>query len=186
MISQAGFSQSNIIISPVDQFDDQLLNLISGEIKSVFNCNTQITPLLQNIDFALDQNREQYHSTLIIEQLAKTAPPYALKVIGITKKDLFIPILTYVYGEAQLGGKASIISTNRLNEGISSSHTDPRFAQRVAKEAVHELGHTFNLRHCRENTCVMHYGRGIEDVDKKSNQLCGYCKVLLDDEIKRL
>ena len=54
------------------------------------------------------------------------------------------------------------------------------------QEAIHELGHTFNLRHCKEHTCLMHYCRDEHDVDQKSDQLCRYCKVLLNDEIKRL
>ena len=52
--------------------------------------------------------------------------------------------------------------------------------------AVHELGHTFTLRHCPDRTCIMHYCRNEEDVDRKSDELCRYCKVMLEDEIKRL
>ena len=58
--------------------------------------------------------------------------------------------------------------------------------QRIVKEAIHELGHTFSLRHCREHSCIMHYCRTELDVDRKSDQLCRYCKILLDDEIKKL
>ena len=60
------------------------------------------------------------------------------------------------------------------------------FQCRVLKEAVHELGHTFSLRHCKEQTCIMHYCRRIKDVDRKSDQLCRYCRILLQDETKRL
>ena len=74
--------------------------------------------LLQDLDFAFDQGRNQYHSTLILEELAKKAPASAIKVLAITDVDLFIPIMTYVYGEAQLDGKACIISTSRLKKGV--------------------------------------------------------------------
>lgn len=100
--------------------------------------------------------------------------------------DLFIPILTHVYGEAQLGGAACIVSTFRLNEGRSGINIAPLHIERVVKEAVHEMGHTFKLRHCPEHACIMHYCRNEADVDRKSDQLCRYCKVMLDDEIKRL
>jgi archaemetzincin len=106
-------------------------------------------------------------------------------LLAVTRVDLFIPILTHVYGKAHLGGKACIISTHRLNEGLGIGVGKP-FSQRVVKEAIHELGHTFNLRHCPEHTCCMHYCRNINDVDRKSEQLCRYCKILLQDEIKRL
>ncbi|MEJ2098202.1 MAG: archaemetzincin, partial [Deltaproteobacteria bacterium] len=131
-------------------------------------------------------NRNQYHSTPVLEQLAGSAPADAIKVLALVEVDLFIPILTHVYGEAQLGGKACIVSTIRLTEGHSSQNTQEPFQSRIVKEAIHELGHTFNLRHCREHTCLMHYCRNEHDVDRKSDQLCRYCKVLLEDEIKRM
>jgi archaemetzincin len=141
-------------------------------------------PLLQDVDFALDHDRQQHYSTIILERIASLAPATAIKILAITKVDLFIPILTHVYGEAQLGGKACIVSTHRLNEGLGTRVSEILY-QRVVKEAIHELGHTFNLRHCRDHNCNMHYCRSVIDVDRKSDQLCRYCLVLLNDAMKR-
>ena len=151
-----------------------------------FGFSTETATALEDLSFALDQNRQQYHSTLILEQLAARMPGHCIRILAITQVDLFIPILTHVYGEAQLGGAASIVSTYRLNEGRSAVNITDRFRDRVVKEAIHELGHTFNLRHCPEHACIMHYCRNEEDVDRKSNELCRYCKVMVEDEIKRL
>jgi archaemetzincin len=175
-----------IIIAPVGAIEAEWCESIAGEIEQVFGCRSEIKPLLANVDFALDPIRRQYHSTLILQKLATMVPDAALKVIAITRVDLFIPILTHVYGEAQLGGKAAIISTCRLEEGLSAAASNPTLQRRLGKEAVHELGHTFTLRHCRERSCIMHYCRSIADVDRKSNQLCRHCRVLLQDELKRL
>jgi len=177
--------EHNIVISPIGDIDTELSKPISREINRIFGYETDVIPLLQDVDFALDQTRDQYHSTLILEKLSSVAPPGVAKVVAITKVDLFIPILTYVYGEAQLGGKACIISTYRLNEGISPISTQKNYQLRVVKEAIHELGHTFKLRHCPDHTCIMHYCRNVKDVDMKSDQLCRYCNVLLEDETKK-
>lgn len=177
--------RENIIISPIGDFDSNLISLVGQEVHRIFGYRTQTEPLIQHVDFAFDSTRNQHCSTPILEKLADMAPPRAIKILGITRVDLFIPILTHVYGEAQLGGKACIISTHRLNEGLGMGVWKP-FCRRVVKEAIHELGHTFNLRHCQGHTCCMHYCRSIKDVDRKSGQLCRYCKVLLEDEIKRL
>ena len=56
----------------------------------------------------------------------------------------------------------------------------------MAKETVHELGHTFDLRHCPDPVCLMHYCRNESDVDHKSDQFCRYCKVLLGDALSKL
>lgn len=176
----------HIIISPIGDIDSELVEQISLEIRRMFGYETKVISLLKNVTFALDAGRGQYHSTPILEELAKTAPPETLKVLAITDLDLFIPILTHVYGEAQLGGKASIISTYRLKEGLSAIGAAESYRYRMLKESVHELGHTFNLRHCKDHACIMHYCHSVKDVDRKSNQLCRYCKIMLRDEIKRL
>jgi archaemetzincin len=175
-----------IIIAPVGAIAPDLCESVAREIERVFGCPAEIKPLLADLEFALDPLRRQYHSTLILQKLAALAPPGVLKVIAICQVDLFIPILTHVYGEAQLGGKAAIISTCRLEEGLSAAGANPTLHRRLGKEAVHELGHTFTLRHCRERSCIMHYCRSIKDVDRKSDQLCRHCRVLLEDELKRL
>lgn len=176
----------NIVISPVGDLAPDLLGPLRAEITRIYRYPTEVLPLLDDLEFSFHPNRNQYHSTSILEQLALKAPAGAIKVLAVVEVDLFIPILTHVYGEAQLGGMACMVSTIRLNEGHSALNTQQPFFGRIIKEAIHELGHTFRLRHCREHTCLMHYCRDERDVDRKSDQLCRYCKILLEDEIKRL
>jgi archaemetzincin len=178
-------SEYKIVISPVGNVDKAVIKPIAMEIVRVFGFKTDVIPILDDVDFALNVSRNQYHSTEILSKLEMLAPPKAIRILAITDRDLFIPILTYVYGEAQLGGRACIISTHRLNDGIGSITPDA-YHFRIAKEAIHELGHTFKLRHCPDHTCIMHYCRSVDDVDRKSNQLCRYCTVLLEDEKNRL
>ena len=182
MTSQA---EHSIVISTIGDFESGLFKSLSHKISRVFGCSTKTTPILENVDFALDKGRNQYHSTLILERLANEAPSQAIKVLAITDVDLFIPILTHVFGEAQLGGKACIISTYRLKDNLSPINAREAFLHRVVKEAIHELGHTFNLRHCPDDNCLMHYCRSEDDVDRKSEELCRYCGILLKDALKK-
>jgi len=178
--------EATIVISPLGEQDTGIIQVIRRHVQQAFGLPTETATLLQDVNFAIDPVRGQYHSTIILDKLASQAPMHCLKVLAITEVDLFIPILTYVYGEAQLGGKAAIVSTHRLREGLIPTDMGEAFFGRIAKEAVHELGHTFKLRHCPEKTCIMHYCRSILDVDKKEDRLCRYCRILLDDEMKRL
>lgn len=148
-------SSNKILIAPVGNLDRSLLHKICAEVRAKFGYSTGIMPILHDAEFAFDPARKQYHSTMILERLSSLMPPYALKVLGVFTKDLFIPVLTHVYGEAQMGGRACIISLYRLDEDTHISNRD-LFHQRVIKEAVHELGHTFNLRHCTDRSCDMH------------------------------
>jgi archaemetzincin len=175
--------KNTILISPIGNIPDWIPLTIAERIKFLFGFETVIAPLLDDIDFAFDVKRNQYYSTPILEKLAKISPESCFKLLAVTREDLFIPILTHVYGEAQLGGKASIISISRLIE-ISTVKNIVSGHSRIVKEAAHELGHTLDLRHCEDSSCIMHYCRKLEDVDNKSDQFCRYCRVFLSDYIR--
>lgn len=178
-------SSETIVLSPVDPIGEELLRSLAEGIGWAFKLKTCVVTLLDDIEFAFHPGRMQYHSTAILNRLAAELPRDQLRVLGLTSYDLFIPILTHVYGEAQLGGRAGIVSTYRLQEGLDPEPFGQEFQTRVLKEAIHELGHTFDLRHCPDATCIMHYCRSLGDVDRKENRFCRYCQVLLEDSFRR-
>jgi archaemetzincin len=133
---------------------------------------------------AYDPRRRQHASGAILRWLLEVGPVRGHapgKVLGITDQDLFIPILTYVFGEAQLSGAAAVVSAARLAEDVELF--GPRLlAERLAKEAVHELGHAFGLRHCATPGCVMGRSAGVRDVDDKGPMPCAECQGRLQQE----
>jgi len=179
------YNDDYILISPIGDISLEICELIEEKIQTIFGFNAKTVSLLKNIDFAYDATRKQYHSTPVLNKLAYFAPKGCIKILGVTEVDLFIPILTHVFGEAQLGGKACIISTYRLHDGLEAVDFH-KINERIVKEAIHELGHTFNLRHCESHECIMHYCRSLQDVDMKATQCCRYCRIMLSDEIKSL
>jgi archaemetzincin len=125
---------------------------------------------------AFDHRREQFHSTPILARLAALPAPPGARTLGVADVDLFIPILTFVFGEAQLGGAAALISAARLRqEFYGLPGNEVLFYERCAKEALHELGHTMGLVHCPLYECVMHYSNAIADVDLKGTGWCRDC-----------
>lgn len=131
-------------------------------------------PVELELYYAADRN--QYYSTLILAQLIKQLPEDGLKIVGITQVDLFIPILTFVFGEAQLNGVGALVSTFRLrNEFYGLVPNEKLFHERIVKELVHELGHTFGLVHCPDYNCVMHSSTYVEDTDLKQARYCPNC-----------
>ena len=94
------------------------------------------------------------------------------KALGITTVDLYTPDLNFIFGQAEINGKSCVISLNRLKQGALRN----LFVSRAVKEAVHELGHTFGLKHCLDKFCVMHFSNCLADTDLKGEDFCDICK----------
>jgi len=121
--------------------------------------------------------RNQYHATLILASLLRRLPRPGARILGITGIDLFVPVLTFVFGQAQLDGPGALLSTFRLRAEFYGLPADQdRLMDRTIKEAVHELGHTFGLAHCHEPDCVMNSSTYVEEVDLKADWYCPKCE----------
>jgi archaemetzincin len=160
----------------------KLLDLkeVEDDIKKDFGFPTKTSQSTINPEASYDPARKQYHSTKILKEMLDELPPDASKMIGITSSDLFIPILTFVFGEAQLGGHVGIVSLARLQQefyGLPPNQS--LLKRRLIKEIKHELGHTFGLVHCSLRDCVMSVANNISDVDSKGSSFCDNCKELL-------
>ena len=130
---------------------------------------------------AYNVTRQQYHATSLLELLLDDADTRALRILGVTAQDLFIPILTFVFGEAQLSGKAAIVSLFRPRGGADGAPPRRVILGRLIKLGLHELGHTFGLGHCREEGCLMGFSSNLEKLDSSKLALCTYCQILLTD-----
>jgi archaemetzincin len=154
---------------------NELEHLAAG-LARVFRTPCQIRPDLFDITFSWEPQRGQYYSSAIIQRLERGADSNA-RVLGVTACDLFVPVLTFVFGEAQLEGNCAVVSTARLKEEFYGlPRSDERIRERLLKEAAHELGHTFGLRHCMDWSCVMASSHSVELLDVKNAEFCPACR----------
>jgi archaemetzincin len=152
-----------------------LLEYLAAALARTFRTPCQIRPETFDLSFALDAGRQQYYSTAIIQRMERAVDPDA-RVLGVTASDLYVPVLTFVFGEAQLDGNCAVVSTARLKEEFYGlPRRQELLRERLLKEAVHELGHTFGLRHCADWRCVMTSSHAVERLDVKGAEFCRAC-----------
>jgi archaemetzincin len=150
--------------------------IIAAHISGYFKLAVDILDPLPPPVCALDEIQGQYNAAKILALFESGSYESFDKVIGVLNTDLFIPTFSYVFGEARLGGKYALVSLFRLTE--EKKYTNPPSAvhcERAAKVAIHELGHLYELSHCEDKRCLMHYAGGIEDLDSTPLYFCRYC-----------
>ena len=169
-----------ISLVPIGLIDGDHLALLGEQLASRLAAACLIQPPRQNGEFAYSRARGQYHSTEILKRLSQDPHAESWRILGVTDLDLYIPILTFVFGEAQLGSGAALVSTHRLRPEFYGMPQDPQLLQeRLLKEALHELGHTFGLRHCSDYLCVMSSSHSAERIDLKQAEFCPACAAVV-------
>lgn len=165
---------------PVGRIEDDILNRICVKLADVFGLDCSVSQRLDEPTCAYDPIRQQYDSGKILGKMIEAAPESSFRMLGVADVDLCTPILSFVFGRAELDGRCAVISLFRLRPEFYGEKEDSLiFLSRVEKEAIHEVAHTFGLRHCDDMNCVMHSSNTIEDTDVKADTFCPSCRHLL-------
>lgn len=134
---------------------------------------------------SFDRHRNQHNSELMLRALLAMKPRTGDRLLGITDMDLFIPMMSFVFGQAQLGGNVAMVSLARLRQDFYGFPPDPRLAeQRLVIEALHEIGHTCGLTHCLDRSCPMSLSTSLRYLDAKGTSLCPACRIMLHEQYR--
>jgi archaemetzincin len=164
-----------ITLKPLGKIADEIMDELKVKVGGVFHCTVEIKAGFSDFSQAYNPERKQYFSSKLVASLKKSEREE--RVVGIADVDLFVPRLNFVFGEADIGSGTAIVSLYRLKQEYYGLAPDKAlFLERATKEIVHELGHTFGLRHCSNNKCVMHFSNSLADTDLKEANFCSSCR----------
>jgi len=136
---------------------------------------------------AYNQTRGQYHSTRILDNMMNFVKKSDFDIVlCVTTFDLYVSGLNFVFGEAHFPGKVALISLFRLKPEFYGQLPDQGlFYERAVKEAIHEVGHTLGLAHCRNSSCVMFFSNSILDTDRKKLSFCEKCSTSVAELVRK-
>ena len=170
-----------LAVAAVGPAPREVLAAMEAALDGAFGLPVGRVAALDEPAHAYSPPRGQWHSVAFLEALLTRVPPAAARLLGVTERDLFVPVLTFVYGQAQLRGRVAVVSLARLRPEFHGLPGAPEvLARRAATEAVHEVGHTFGLVHCPDRRCPMSLSIDIPDLDGKTATPCPACQVLLE------
>lgn len=162
--------ETHLDLFPMGRMDMTAVSVIAANLQAILGLNTLIHSAQHEPDYAYQARRGQYEAGKIIQSLAGL-PDGAFFRLGVVSVDIYTPILTFVFGESQLGGKAAVISTYRLQ-----SKNREKAYNRIAKIAVHEVGHLLSIIHCQTIDCLMRFSNTPEKLDDLPLRFCPACE----------
>ena len=161
---------------PVGNVDARLLEWLRQALYEKFRVPSEVLAPALDPGFALHAERQQFHASEILGAMQRHINQDTWRLLGVTERDLYIPILTFVFGEAQMGGASAIVSHHRLTQEFYGLPADLNLlANRLLIESVHELGHTLHLTHCDDYHCAMAPSHAVEWIDIKDSGFCESC-----------
>jgi archaemetzincin len=161
---------------PLDKVDEKTIDIAKGAIEKTFHARVEVSAKTAMPKSAYVASRNRWQARDLLDHLETLIKPGSLKIIGITDEDICHPnekSPTWgIMGLAGLGGSTCVISTWRLGK----RKKDPRMAERLEKVVVHEVGHTFGVRHCPVIGCIMEDINGERSKVDREHAFCPVCQ----------
>jgi len=168
--------RSKIVVVPIGEVDFMMVNKLASNLGPIFNRSVDILKGMKVPEESFNVVRNQYYAQVIMQKIERAKANNREKVIAICEEDLYLPEENYVISAADEVSGTAVVSLYYLRqEFYGLPEDDSKIYPRLFKEAVHRMGHRFNLPECRNPKCVNYFSQMMLDIDNKSDKFCDIC-----------
>ncbi|HEY6078494.1 MAG TPA: hypothetical protein VIW29_06815 [Polyangiaceae bacterium] len=177
----AAESPGRIVLQPLGpDLPEQQLRAVSAALQAFYAIELELRPALALPPSAFYPKRRRYRAERLLDFLVERGSASARVTLGLTSVDISTSKAPYedwgILGLATLDGRSAVLSSFRCRRGARDA---AHVRARLAKTAVHELGHSFGLEHCPTPGCIMHDGEGSVLTTDTEHDLCAETRAAL-------
>ncbi|MCF8371788.1 MAG: archaemetzincin family Zn-dependent metalloprotease [Bacteroidales bacterium] len=173
--------KDSILLITHGHFEKEFLDRTAILVAREFRLPITIKENHSDLSEFYDPTRRQYDGHKLLQDIDARYSSSSMIRVGLFRVDLFIPILTFIFGQAAFNGSTGVASLYRLrNEQYGIKKNEALLLERFSKVIIHEIGHAMGLIHCHIPGCVMQPSTYVEDIDQKNHEFCPNCRHKID------
>ena len=164
-----------VYLQPLGKVSAETTEIVREALATTFAVELRTGPHRPLPKDAFYKPRKRYRAEILLDHLDSWLPPDCDRIVGITHKDISTTKGEHedwgILGMGRVPGKSCVVSSFRVRRKLAKVPAD----ERLARVAIHELGHTLGLPHCPNFGCLMEDARGSVTTIDRETHLCNLC-----------